>query len=139
MVSNLWYRPTRVFSKCFRHGNVLIGSSISIYHMLHDEVREQKVHVWRCEGQCKDRPPCAVPRVAANQQEPATSHRDMWHAEHEASCGGRLDEKPQPHNFRAGRRTLKEPRAETRQWLSSLMKLWPESRSQDCARAELRA
>lgn len=37
--------------------NHVLGTSITIYHTFHEEVRLYKTHHWRCNGVCKDKPP----------------------------------------------------------------------------------
>lgn len=37
--------------------NKIAGTTITIYHTFHDEVRYYKTHVWRCDGPCQHRPP----------------------------------------------------------------------------------
>ena len=70
-----------------------------VYHTFHDEVRAQKVHVWRCEGPCKDRPPFyGFVRRSMNR---APGPHDRWHPEHKANCGGVFTKVLEPPNFKS--------------------------------------
>ncbi|KAG0280173.1 hypothetical protein BGZ96_001655 [Linnemannia gamsii] len=66
--------------------NKAAGTTITIYHTFHDEVRYYKTHVWKCNGPCQHRPPYygIVKRSMNRPPQPA----DRWYAEHQESCGG---------------------------------------------------
>ncbi|KAH7043581.1 SprT-like family-domain-containing protein [Linnemannia elongata] len=66
--------------------NKIAGTTITIYHTFHDEVRYYKTHVWKCNGPCQHRPPYygIVKRSMNRPPQPA----DRWYAEHQESCGG---------------------------------------------------
>ncbi|KAF9920088.1 hypothetical protein FBU30_010128 [Linnemannia zychae] len=66
--------------------NKAAGTTITIYHTFHDEVRYYKTHVWKCNGPCQHRPPYygIVRRSMNRPPQPA----DRWYAEHQESCGG---------------------------------------------------
>ncbi|KAF9907004.1 hypothetical protein EC991_011399 [Linnemannia zychae] len=66
--------------------NKAAGTTITIYHTFHDEVRYYKTHVWKCGGPCQHRPPYygIVRRSMNRPPQPA----DRWYAEHQESCGG---------------------------------------------------
>eukprot|EP00116_Pleurobrachia_bachei_P004725 sb/3464987/ len=74
------------FHKHMYRINGRIGSKISVYHTFHDEVKAQKVHVWKCQGPCQHRPPFyGYVKRSMNR---APGPHDLWHAEHKANCGG---------------------------------------------------
>lgn len=62
------------------------GTSITIYHTFHAEVKACRTHVWRCQGPCQNRSPffgwCR--RSMNRPPQPA----DTWWADHQRSCGG---------------------------------------------------
>jgi hypothetical protein len=70
--------------------NAKEGGSVKItpYHTFHEEVREARKHVWKCDGPCKHRPPYfGIVRRAMNRPpQPA----DRWWSEHQASCSGKF-------------------------------------------------
>ncbi|KAF9585673.1 hypothetical protein BGW38_001295, partial [Lunasporangiospora selenospora] len=66
--------------------NKVAGTSITVYHTFHDEVRYYKTHVWKCNGPCQHKPPYfgTVRRSMNRPPQPA----DSWFAEHQTTCGG---------------------------------------------------
>lgn len=66
--------------------NKAAGSSITVYHTFHAEVKACRVHVWRCQGPCQNRAPfygwCR--RSMNRPPQPA----DWWFANHQRTCGG---------------------------------------------------
>ncbi|XP_972573.2 DNA-dependent metalloprotease dvc-1 [Tribolium castaneum] len=62
------------------------GTSITVYHNFHDEVRLYQQHWWRCDGPCQHRKPFfGMVRRATNR---APGPNDRWWAEHLRTCGG---------------------------------------------------
>ncbi|KAF9150623.1 hypothetical protein BG015_007535 [Linnemannia schmuckeri] len=74
--------------------NKIAGTTITIYHTFHDEVRYYKTHVWKCDGPCQYRPPYygIVRRSMNRPPQPA----DRWYAEHKESCGGTYTKMSEP-------------------------------------------
>ncbi|KAG0303735.1 hypothetical protein BGZ98_006338 [Dissophora globulifera] len=66
--------------------NDAAGTTITIYHTFHDEVRYYLTHVWKCNGPCQHREPYfgVVKRSMNRPPQPA----DKWFAEHQETCGG---------------------------------------------------
>ncbi|KAJ8919847.1 hypothetical protein NQ315_006376, partial [Exocentrus adspersus] len=74
------------FHKHMYRINKEAGTSISVYHDFHDEVRLYKQHWWRCDGPCQNRKPFfGMVRRAMNR---APGPYDRWWAEHSRTCGG---------------------------------------------------
>lgn len=98
--------------------NKSAGTTITIYHTFHDEVRHYQTHVWKCDGSCQHQPPYfGIVRRSMNRYRNTAPHRsssclwaalylilvlfdvdllsnrppqpaDRWFAEHQATCGG---------------------------------------------------
>ncbi|KAI7826886.1 SprT-like family-domain-containing protein [Gamsiella multidivaricata] len=66
--------------------NQAAGTTITIYHTFHDEVRYYQTHIWKCDGPCQHQPPYygIVKRSMNRAPQPA----DRWFAEHQEKCGG---------------------------------------------------
>ncbi|KAL3320699.1 hypothetical protein Ciccas_000635 [Cichlidogyrus casuarinus] len=73
------------------------GTKITIYHSFHDEVRNYKVHWWRCNGPCQDRKPFFgwVKRTMNRAPGP----NDTWWKLHKQSCNGEFIKVKEPENF----------------------------------------
>ncbi|KAE9547828.1 hypothetical protein FO519_008963 [Halicephalobus sp. NKZ332] len=66
--------------------NKIAGTSISIYHSFHAEVRQYQQHWWRCDGRCKDmRPFFGWVKRSMNR---APGKNDLWWGNHQKICGG---------------------------------------------------
>lgn len=64
----------------------ILGTSITVYHDFHDEVRLYQQHWWRCNGPCQNRKPYfGMVRRATNR---APGPNDRWWGEHSRNCGG---------------------------------------------------
>lgn len=52
------------------------GLKVTIYHSFHDEVDLYRKHIWRCDGQCRNKPPFFgyVKRAMNRKPQPA----DRW-------------------------------------------------------------
>jgi len=85
------------FHKHMYRLNKETGTSISVYHNFHDEVNLYKVHWWKCDGPCQQRPPYhgMVKRTMNRAPQPA----DRWFAEHQRSCGGTYHKVKEPEGF----------------------------------------
>lgn len=65
-----------------------LGTSITVYHSFHDEVRLYQQHWWRCNGPCQNRKPFfGIVKRAINR---APGPNDFWWAEHSKTCGGQF-------------------------------------------------
>jgi len=66
--------------------NRAANTNITVYHTFHAEVKACRVHVWRCQGPCRERVPfygwCR--RSMNRPPQPA----DWWFVGHQRSCGG---------------------------------------------------
>ncbi|VDK40872.1 unnamed protein product [Taenia asiatica] len=68
--------------------NKCAKTNITVYHNFHDEVENYKVHWWRCNGPCANRPPFyGLVRRSMNR---APGPNDIWWSEHQASCSGQF-------------------------------------------------
>lgn len=66
--------------------NGATGLNITIYHNFHEEVENSRVHVWKCNGKCSEKPPFfGFVKRAVNR---APNIHDSWWKSHEISCGG---------------------------------------------------
>ncbi|KAI1318532.1 hypothetical protein EDD11_006414 [Mortierella claussenii] len=76
--------------------NKAAGTSITIYHTFHDEVRHYLTHIWKCNGPCQQRPPYygVVKRSMNRPPQPA----DRWYAEHQQTCGGTYTKISEPES-----------------------------------------
>ncbi|XP_018332118.1 sprT-like domain-containing protein Spartan isoform X2 [Agrilus planipennis] len=93
------------FHKHMYRINAEAGTSISVYHDFHDEVRLYQQHWWRCNGICqKWKPYFGIVRRATNR---APGANDYWWLEHSKNCGGTFIKVKEPENFK-GRKTQKE-------------------------------
>lgn len=55
--------------------NKVAGTTITIYHTFHDEVRYYKTHVWKCDGPCQHRPPYyGIVKRSMNRYHHASNH-----------------------------------------------------------------
>ncbi|KAF9354829.1 hypothetical protein BGX34_010788 [Mortierella sp. NVP85] len=92
--------------------NKAAGTTISIYHTFHDEVRYYQTHVWKCNGPCQHRPPYygIVKRSMNRPPQPA----DRWFAEHEATCGGTYTKisAPEPTKKKSSTKSQKNGKVE---------------------------
>lgn len=74
------------FQALMHRVNARAGTSITVHHTFHAEVRALRTHVWRCQGPCRQRAPfygwCR--RAVNRPPQPA----DWWWAQHQRSCGG---------------------------------------------------
>ncbi|KAL5966521.1 SprT-like domain-containing protein Spartan [Taenia solium] len=62
--------------------------TLLVYHSFHDEVENYKVHWWRCDGPCANRPPFyGLVRRSMNR---APGPNDIWWSEHQATCSGQF-------------------------------------------------
>lgn len=66
--------------------NQMTGTSISVYHTFHNEVRNYQNHVWRCNGPCQNRQPYFGYVRRAMNRKPGPN--DNWWSRHQASCNG---------------------------------------------------
>jgi hypothetical protein len=66
--------------------NKVYGSTITVFHNFHSEVRHYRTHVWQCDGPCRNIPPFyGICRRSMNRKpQPA----DPWFAQHQRTCGG---------------------------------------------------
>ncbi|ORZ28500.1 SprT-like family-domain-containing protein [Lobosporangium transversale] len=78
--------------------NKAAGTSITIYHTFHDEVRHYQTHIWKCNGPCQHRPPYygIVKRSMNRPPQPA----DRWFAEHQMTCGGTYTKISEPESMK---------------------------------------
>ncbi|KAG0379810.1 hypothetical protein BGX24_011583 [Mortierella sp. AD032] len=92
--------------------NKAAGTTITIYHTFHDEVRYYKTHVWKCDGPCQHRPPYhgIVRRSMNRPPQPA----DRWYAEHQESCGGTYTKISEPEPTPKKKSTKKAATAGTK-------------------------
>ncbi|KAF8986016.1 hypothetical protein BGZ46_010433 [Entomortierella lignicola] len=94
--------------------NKAAGTSISIYHTFHDEVRHYQNHIWKCNGPCQTRPPYygIVKRSMNRPPQPA----DKWFAEHKETCGGTYTKisEPEPTKKKTSTKTQKKIELEAR-------------------------
>ncbi|KAG0277923.1 hypothetical protein BGZ95_005076 [Linnemannia exigua] len=92
--------------------NQAAGTTITIYHTFHDEVRYYKTHVWKCNGPCQHRPPYygIVRRSMNRPPQPA----DRWYAEHQESCGGTYTKISEPEPTSKKKSTKKAATAATK-------------------------
>ena len=66
--------------------NQIENSKISIYHNFTDEVDYYKVHIWKCNGVCANKPPFfGIVKRSMNRP---PQKADFWYAKHEHECGG---------------------------------------------------
>jgi hypothetical protein len=70
------------------------GVNITVYHTFHDEVDEQRKHVWRCTGKCRETPPYFGLVKRANNRAPQPA--DWWWGKHQAECGGVYEKISEP-------------------------------------------
>lgn len=93
--------------------NQAAGTSITIYHTFHDEVRYYQTHVWKCNGPCQQRPPYygIVKRSMNRPPQPA----DRWFAEHQATCGGTYTKISAPEPTRKKQTTNSQKNTKTEQ------------------------
>ncbi|KAF4521217.1 hypothetical protein B566_EDAN005428 [Ephemera danica] len=71
--------------------------TLLIYHSFHEEVKLYKQHIWRCDGPCQSRKPFyGFVRRSMNR---APSSRDLWWAEHQATCGGKFTKIQEPPDY----------------------------------------
>ncbi|KAK3816360.1 MAG: SprT-like family-domain-containing protein [Benniella sp.] len=93
--------------------NKAAGTTISIYHTFHDEVRYYQTHVWKCNGPCQHQPPYygIVKRSMNRPPQPA----DRWFAEHEATCGGTYTKisAPEPTKKKSSTKSQKNGKVES--------------------------
>lgn len=90
--------------------NHKLGTNITVYHTFHDEVKQYKVHVWKCNGPCQKKPPYfgIVSRSMNRKPQPA----DWWWEDHQKNCGGQYHKIAGPDVIN-GEQVIKEkkPRA----------------------------
>lgn len=94
--------------------NGATGLNITIFHHFHEEVENSRVHVWKCDGKCAEKPPFFgfVKRAMNRPPNP----RDSWWKSHEKSCGGtffkvagpEFDEKTEKPRKKARNRQITE-------------------------------
>lgn len=86
------------FQAVMKRINSAAGTTITIYHTFHAEVRACRTHVWRCQGGCREMAPfygwC---RRAMNR---APSQADWWWAQHQSRCGGTFVKVSEPEGFK---------------------------------------
>jgi predicted SprT family Zn-dependent metalloprotease len=89
--------------------NGLAGSSVTVFHTFHEEVRALKRHVWRCQGACSRRAPFYgwVRRAMNRAPQPA----DWWWAQHQAACGGAFVKVEEPEAFTAAQQAKQAKKA----------------------------
>lgn len=76
--------------------NKCAKTNITVYHSFHDEVDNYKVHWWKCNGPCANRPPFyGLVRRSMNR---APGPNDLWWAEHQASCSGQFIKISEPES-----------------------------------------
>jgi predicted SprT family Zn-dependent metalloprotease len=76
--------------------NKSTGFNITVYHTFHDEVSYHKKHVWRCDGECKNKHPYyGYVRRAMNR---APGKNDLWWDQHLKTCGGKFIKIEEPEN-----------------------------------------
>lgn len=66
--------------------NAMAGTSISIYHNFHAEVRHYKQHWWRCTGPCQLRAP--YHGWVKRSMNRAPGPNDFWWKQHAETCDG---------------------------------------------------
>ena len=86
------------------------GSSITIYHTFHDEVKAQRNHVWQCDGVCRSRPPY-FGKCARSMNRPPQKH-DNWWDHHQKTCGGNWVKISEPEK-KEKKKTEKKEKKET--------------------------
>lgn len=93
--------------------NNIAGSSITIFHTFHEEVKALKKHVWRCQGACSNRAPFYgwVRRAMNRAPQPA----DWWWAQHQAACGGTFIKVREPEAYTAAQQ-VKKAKAEGKEY-----------------------
>ncbi|KFH67724.1 hypothetical protein MVEG_06456 [Podila verticillata NRRL 6337] len=93
--------------------NKSAGTTITIFHTFHDEVRHYQTHVWKCDGPCQHRPPYfgIVRRSMNRPPQPA----DRWFEEHQATCGGTYTKisEPEPKKKPAAKKSAATTNAES--------------------------
>ncbi|KAF8940191.1 hypothetical protein BGZ58_007434 [Dissophora ornata] len=92
--------------------NEAAGTTITIYHTFHDEVRYYQTHVWKCNGPCQQCPPYygIVKRSMNRPPQPA----DRWFAEHQKTCGGTYTKisEPEPTTKKSSSKSQKNAKTE---------------------------
>lgn len=91
--------------------NGLAGSTITVFHTFHEEVRALKKHVWRCQGSCSKKAPFYgwVRRSMNRAPQPA----DWWWSQHQSSCGGTFLKVDEPLEFKKKEAKKKEKKVKS--------------------------
>ncbi|XP_015117478.1 sprT-like domain-containing protein Spartan [Diachasma alloeum] len=74
------------FCKHMNRINAEAGTSITIYHDFHEEVKLYQQHWWKCNGPCSNRGPYFGTVRRAMNRAPGPS--DSWYEQHRRTCGG---------------------------------------------------
>ncbi len=74
------------FTEIMGNINKITKLDIKVYHSFHDEVEEQRKHVWKCDGPCQHQPPYYGLVRRANNRKPQRA--DPWFEAHTRTCGG---------------------------------------------------
>ena len=88
--------------------NKVSGTNISIYHTFHDEVDEQRKHIWKCNGKCVHKAPYfGIVKRAMNR---APGPKDSWYARHARECGGQWTKIGEPIKIKKIKQPSKKKR-----------------------------
>lgn len=74
--------------------NQMTGTSITVYHTFHNEVRNYQNHVWKCDGPCVNRRPFFGLVKRAMNRKPGPN--DNWWKQHQDTCGGTFHKISEP-------------------------------------------
>ncbi|KAL7720198.1 SprT-like domain-containing protein [Entamoeba marina] len=62
--------------------------NVTVYHHFIQEYNSLKVHVWRCNGKCREQPPYYGYLKRSMNRAPGP--HDHWYKEHQEKCGGQF-------------------------------------------------
>ncbi|KAF9194089.1 hypothetical protein BGZ51_001068 [Haplosporangium sp. Z 767] len=93
--------------------NKQAGTTITIYHTFHDEVRHYQTHVWKSPHLYIYRDPYWVGFLNVRPPQPA----DSWFSEHESTCGGTYTKisEPEPTKKKSKPKSQKSTKSEKEQ------------------------
>ncbi|XP_050526588.1 DNA-dependent metalloprotease dvc-1 [Daktulosphaira vitifoliae] len=85
------------FCKHMYRINKSAGTSISIYHNFHEEVKLYRQHWWKCNGPCQNHPPFYGYVKRSINRTPSIN--DVWWTNHQATCGGSFIKIKEPEGY----------------------------------------